>query len=111
LRYIDAPICRDENVDGDGDCVDGSDERLMLLTDANMNVTTLVDTSGDAVERYAYDAYGEVTIYDDDWSNAQSADTYSNTILFAGYWRDSRTGLYHVRNRYGKLAGDGCRAV
>jgi len=33
-----------------------------------MNVTTLVDTGADAVERYVYDAYGEVTIYDDDWS-------------------------------------------
>jgi len=110
------------------------------MTDANMNVTTLVDTSGDAVERYVYDACsplsksswlraglrpvrrrvktstnrrirpwslrlvlarpprsrrrstcstdcpGEVTIWDSDWSSAQSAETYSNTILFAGYW-------------------------
>jgi len=100
LRYIDSPICRDENKDADGDCVDGNDERLYYLTDANMNVTTLVDTGGDAVERYVYDAYGEVRIYEGDWSAAQSADTYSNTILYAGYWRDSRTGLACVRNRY-----------
>jgi len=69
--------------------VDGSDERLIFLTDANMNVTTLVDTSGDAVEQYVYDlpslklrragAYGEVTIYDDDWSDTRTSSSYDNT--------------------------------
>jgi len=24
---------------------------------------------------------------------------HDNHILFAGYWRDSQTGLYHARNR------------
>ena len=53
LRYIDAPVLRDENQNADGDCTDTSgDERLFYLTDANMNVTCLVDSSGDAAERY-----------------------------------------------------------
>ena len=48
-RYIDAPVLRDRNTDSDGLC---DDERIYYLGDANFNVTTLVDTGGDAVERY-----------------------------------------------------------
>ena len=45
-RYIDAPVLRDKNTDADGLC---DDERLYYLGDANFNVTTLVNTGGDAV--------------------------------------------------------------
>lgn len=51
-RYIDAPILRDRDnaTGGDlGKTSSGLDERLYYLTDAQMNVTTLVDTGGDAV--------------------------------------------------------------
>jgi RHS repeat-associated protein len=104
-RYIDAPILRDRDADADpqtgnlGASGSGLDERLYYLTDANMNVTALVDTGGAAVERYVYDPYGAATIYDGSWTDTRSASTYSNTVLFAGYWRDAETGLYHVRNR------------
>ncbi len=95
-RYIDAPVLRDKNTDEDDLC---DDETLYYLTDAQMNVTALVDTGGDAVERYVYDPYGKVTIYDDDWSETRSVSSYANPILFAGYYRDDETHLYHVRNR------------
>ena len=52
LRYIDAPILRDRDnaTGGDlGKSGSGLDERLYYLTDAQMNVTTLADTGGDAV--------------------------------------------------------------
>ena len=39
-RYIDSPVLRDKNGDQDGLC---DDERLYYLTDANFNVTTLVE--------------------------------------------------------------------
>ena len=64
-RYIDAAVLRDENDDEDNLC---DDETLYYLTDANFNVTALVDTSGNVVERYAYDPYGEVIVLDADWS-------------------------------------------
>lgn len=94
-RYIDAPVLRDQNTDQDGLC---DDERLFYTTDANMNVTALVNTSGTVVERYTYSPYGEVSIYDASWSS-RSSSSYASTILFAGYPRDAETGLYHVRNR------------
>ena len=65
-RYIDAPVLRDENTDQDGLCDDTP--RLYFLTDANMNVTTLVDTAGDALERYTYTPYGVVTFRNPGWS-------------------------------------------
>jgi len=110
-RYIDAPVLRDKNTDGDDDCLDGDDERLYYLTDANMNppspigfgvagVTCLVDDAGDAVERYIYDAYGTVTIYNSDWSSTRSESSYDNSILYCGYYRDAETHLDHVRLRY-----------
>ena len=99
-RYIDAPILRDENKDSDDYCNEpNDDERLYYLTDANMNVTTLTDTAGDAVERCLYDPYGKVTFMDGSWENAAGESAKDNAILFAGYWRDSDTGLYHVRHR------------
>ena len=67
-RYIDTPVLRDKNTDADGLC---DDERLYYLGDANFNVTTLVNTGGDAVERYVYSPYGVLTIYDATWANTR----------------------------------------
>jgi len=100
-RYIDAPVLRDENKDGDGDCIDGSDERLYYLTDANMNVTALVSTSGTVVERYRYDPYGQVEVLDADFSaDADGKSDYANAILYCGYYFDNETGLCCVRYRF-----------
>ena len=97
LRYIDSPILRDENTDTDSLC---DDSRLYYLTDANMNVTSLVDTSGDALERYVYDPYGRVTIYNADWTSIRLSSLYSNSCLYAGRDLDAETGLYYYRARY-----------
>jgi len=96
-RYIDAPILRDENTDQDSLC---DDARLYYLTDANFNVTTLTDTSGDAVERYVYDPYGSATIYDATWSNTRRTSSYDNTVLYTGREFDPETGMYCYRDRY-----------
>ena len=62
LRYIDAPIVRicDFN-DGSSD---GLEQWLYYCQDANFNTTALVDPAGAVVERYLYDPYGAVTVYD-----------------------------------------------
>ncbi len=96
-RYIDAPILRDENTDQDSLCDDG---RLYYLADANMNVTSLVDANGDALERYIYDPYGRVTIYNADWSSSRLSSLYSNPVLYTGRDLDPETGLYYYRARY-----------
>jgi len=113
-RYIDAPILREDfTVYG---VMDG---RIYYLTDANFNVTALVDEvevdSWQVVERYMYDAYGVVTVLDGcstgdadnpggesdtEWDpDPDGVSDYLNPILYCGYYRDLETGLYHVRMR------------
>ncbi len=88
-----------------------SGQTLYYLTDANGNVTSLVDPNaagGPAVvERYTYDAYGDVTVLQADWSLQTvsghadgTTSAYGNEILYAGYRQDPETGLYQVENRY-----------
>ncbi len=51
-----------------------------------MNVTTLIDTAGDALERYRYDAYGAVTVLDAAWSaDADNISDWDNRIGYCGY--------------------------
>ncbi len=96
-RYIDAPVLRDENTGANGLC---DDDRLDFLNDANFNVTALVDTAGDALERYVHSPYGVVTIYDATWTNTRSTSSYANVTLYTGRELDPETGLYYYRNRY-----------
>jgi len=107
-RYIDAPICRDKDVDDDDDCTetdwdtgDDPDEHLYYCQDANFNTTALVERSdGTVLERYVYDPYGKVTIYDDDWSDTVTwGNSKTNAYLYSGYRYDHETRLYHVRHR------------
>jgi RHS repeat-associated protein len=129
-RYIDTPVLRIRDTAGpggpgpDGTLDAAVDEVVYYLTDANMNVTALVDgtagspTAGQVVERYMYDAYGKATILNGpadadnhpdatppatvaDWSpDADQKSDLGNTIFFAGYPLDAETGLYCVRRRY-----------
>jgi RHS repeat-associated protein len=129
IRYVDAPIYRDEDVNDDDDCVDAKDnvvrasndgdEHLYYTQDANFNVTALVDAydasgesfgTGDVVERYEYNPYGEVTVLHGvrnragtattEWNaRTTAADQFENELLYAAYRHDPETGFYHVRYR------------
>jgi len=45
-------------------------------------------------------SYGNLTVLDAAWSaDGDGESDVEMTILFAGYWRDTETGLYHVRHR------------
>jgi RHS repeat-associated protein len=57
-------------------------------------------TTGAAVERYVYDAYGKVTIYSGDWSSeVMWADSKQNEVLFCGYQFNPEIGTYCIRHR------------
>lgn len=96
-RYIDAAVLRDENTDQDSLC---DDARLYYLADANFNVTTLVDTVGNAVERYLHSPYGSPTTYDGTWTHTRASSSHANVVLYTGREYDPETGLYQYRNRY-----------
>jgi RHS repeat-associated protein len=98
-RYIDTPILRWRNAN-----VEDLDleETVYYTTDANFNVTALIDGStGEPTERYAYDAYGTVTVLNPDWSpRTVNASALGNEVLFTGHPLDGETGLYYARARY-----------
>ena len=78
---------------------------MFYLGDANYNVTEVVQYnvgSGtwQVAERYSYDPYGKVTVYDtssNPIAGNQSQAGIDNTIFYAGETFDSSTGLYYDR--------------
>jgi RHS repeat-associated protein len=97
-RYIDSLILRDENTDTDDQC---DDQRLFYLADANYNVTALVNSSGEVVERYLYDAYGKATVLNPDFTaDVGNKSDFANTTLYTGRELDVTTRLYFYRARY-----------
>jgi RHS repeat-associated protein len=102
VRCSGAPVLHWEDTD-DGDV----DEMLYDSNDANMNVTALVDTGGDVVERWLYDPYGRPTSLhgaDDadgavtEWGVDAQHDRFTR-FLYAGYHRGWEADFYHVRHR------------
>lgn len=93
--YVDAMVLRDRDTDADGTL----DERLWVMQDANFNVTASLDGSGAVVERYAYDPFGGVTVYDASWSVRGGGSSYAMTVLWQGMFYDSTSGSYKSRGR------------
>ena len=86
---------------------DGIDDPIAMIagsdiyyydTDLRHNISTMTNALGGVIERYTYDAYGEVEIEDAQGvAIAQSA--IGNAYLFSSRRYDSDTGLYYYRNR------------
>jgi RHS repeat-associated protein len=73
--------------------------RLYATQDANWNTTALIDTSGDVVERYQYDPYGQVTYLDSSFTPlATQASNYNWVYLFQGGVLDN-DNLYWFEHR------------
>jgi hypothetical protein len=47
---------------------------LWVVQDANFNVTAVVDDSGNVVERYVYDPFGQATVLDAEWNGRAGAE-------------------------------------
>jgi RHS repeat-associated protein len=86
--YVDALVLRDQSSLGNGTL----DQRLYVQTDANWNVTAIVDGSGNVVERYVYTPYGSVTVLTPSWA-ARGASSYGWMYFFQGKRRDLTVNL------------------
>jgi RHS repeat-associated protein len=93
--YVDALVLRDRDTDGDGTL----DERLWVVQDANFNVTALLDDSGEVVERYIYDPFGQAAVLDAEWNVRTGGSAYDWLHLHQGGRYDVTSGLYHFRFR------------
>jgi RHS repeat-associated protein len=95
-----APVCRLFDVNNNATFA----QKLYYTTDAHGSITGMVDAStGQVVERYAYNSYGEVTFYARDWSEMVvtghadgTASLYGNEVLYSGYRYDPETGDYQI---------------
>ena len=96
-RYIDAPVVRFHDGNGDGDLLDAGDNTHYYTGDANFNVTTTIDADGSVVERNVLDAYGKATVYDSAWANPAAPTT--DGPLYCGYFFDAESGNSVARNR------------
>jgi RHS repeat-associated protein len=64
------------------------------------SVVSVTNSSGAVVERYEYDAFGKVTVYDAGFMVLSGGSAIANPYLFTGRDLDKETGLYYYRARY-----------
>ncbi|HLA85370.1 MAG TPA: RHS repeat-associated core domain-containing protein, partial [Thermoguttaceae bacterium] len=95
LRYVDELVLRQRDTDADGTL----DETLYALQDANFNVVALAEPDGDVVERFTYNAYGQATQLDPDFT-AYGGEDYLWDYLYTGRPVDRESGLMYYRNRF-----------
>jgi RHS repeat-associated protein len=67
--------------------------------DALGSITEITDEDGDLVERYDYDVYGYVSIFDAG-DNPLTTSAIGNPYLFTGQSYDPESGNYYYRARY-----------
>lgn len=63
------------------------------------SVVALSDSSGNIVERYTYDVFGEPNVWDAN-GDALAVSSVGNPYMFTGRRFDTETGLYYYRARY-----------
>jgi RHS repeat-associated protein len=99
LGYVNQLVERDDNSTNGNLGVSGSGlgERLYAQQDLNWSVVSLVDASGNVVQRATFTPYGEATFLTPSWST--TSDAYSVTVLFQGGRLDTATGLYNFQAR------------
>ncbi len=71
--------------------------RLYAQQDANYNVTAMVDSNGNVVQRYLFDSYGNMSVLSAAWT--PQSDLFNTQVGFQGMWLDAASGLYHTPNR------------
>ena len=74
-------------------------EHYNIMTDHLGSTLGLVSEAGDVVEQYAYNAFGEMKIYDGQGAEIP-ASTLGNIYGFTGREMDSESDFYYYRARY-----------
>src|SRR6056297_3546868 len=97
--YIDEPIMRASSL---------STAKLYYHRNGQYSITALTDATGTIAERYAYDAYGKLTVLDGG-GTVLSNSAYGNRYTYTGREWTEELALYHYRARmYDPVAGRFC---
>ncbi len=92
--YVDEPILKD------GKFSDGTNSGIVYYSrNQQFSVTALSDSVGNVVERYAYTAYGKITIFNGAGGEI-SASEFANPYTYTARRSDPETGLMYFRARY-----------
>lgn len=75
-------------------------DRKFVHSNHLYSIAALTDNSGNVVERYRYDAYGQRTILAPDGTTVRTTSSYNNQVGFTGRYLDKETGLWYFRARY-----------
>ncbi len=75
-------------------------DRKFVHSNHLYSVAALTDNSGNVVERYRYDAYGQRTVLAADGVTVRASSSYGNQVGFTGRYLDRETGLWYFRARY-----------
>jgi uncharacterized delta-60 repeat protein/RHS repeat-associated protein len=88
-QYVWSPVYVDAMIERDS-----SGTRLYVAQDANYNVTSIFDTSGSVKERYVYDPYGQITIYDPTWATVRVSNGVPTSSFAWNYgWQGERANF------------------
>jgi RHS repeat-associated protein len=88
--YIDEPIT-----------LDNTTGRYFYHQNAIFSTFALTNGGGNIVEGYQYDAYGQQTVLQPDFTTVVgTSSTVGNPYMYTGQRFDPETGLFYYRNRY-----------
>ena len=79
-----------------------NDQLYLYITDGQGNVIALIDTNGNEVVQYWYDAWGNHKVVDANGNEITSLNHLGNLnpFRYRGYYYDVETGLYFLQTRY-----------
>jgi RHS repeat-associated protein len=91
--YIDEPILFERKTGSAWD-------RYYFHRNRQYSISALTDSTGTVVERYAYDPYGNVTIYDALALNASNTSAFDNPFMYTGRFYVDKLDMYYFRARW-----------
>lgn len=74
----------------------------MYRKDGQGNIVALIDSDGNVVVEYKYDAWGNHSVQDANGADINDAAHIGsiNPFRYRGYYYDTETGLYYLKSRY-----------
>ena len=64
------------------------------------NIVGILDSNGNEVVKYVYDAWGNHAVLNADGTDCESGIGVLNPFRYRGYFYDTQTGLYYLKTRY-----------
>ena len=91
--YVDEPILVETEISG-------SSVQSYYHRNQQYSITALTDSTGNVVERYRYDAYGNTSILEPSGTTPRTASSHGNVFAYSGRYYHSAIDLYFFRARY-----------